>query len=108
MKKTLLLIGTLVTVAVHAQLSLVPMPAEVKMKKGKFSLSASTVLLTRNGADNAAADFFNAALKKKYGFTLKKVKTATADFIELTTLQSLLPGKDGAYRLNSMERKIII
>ncbi len=81
------------------QLSIIPEPAEVTMGKGNFTISHSTVLVVRNGVDKNTADFFNDYLKKNFGFSLKNVKSAQSNFIELTTLQTLVAGKEGAYSL---------
>ncbi|HEY6503795.1 MAG TPA: beta-N-acetylhexosaminidase [Chitinophagaceae bacterium] len=78
---------------------IIPRPANQKLNTGRFLLSASTVLVVKNGVDDNAAGFLNNYLKLYYGFTLKKVKTATSNYIQLTTLQTLVPGKEGAYSL---------
>ena len=99
MKKIVLLFIIAATLTATAQnnLNIVPMPASLKVNAGKFLLSPATVLVVKNGVDDNAADFLNNSLKKKFGLTLKKVKSATADFIQLTTLQTLVAGKEGAY-----------
>ncbi len=89
-------------------LNIVPAPANVKVNAGKFSLTSSTVLVIKNGVDDRAANFLNSSLKKKFGFSLKKVKTASANFIQLTTLQTLVPGKEGAYNLTASAKNITV
>jgi hexosaminidase len=81
------------------EISIVPKPAEIQNGNGKFSLSAATVIVVKNGVDDPSANFLNAYLKQFFGFSLKKVKSATSNFIQLTTLQTLVPGKEGAYSL---------
>ena len=81
-------------------INIIPQPVEVKPGKGNFTINSTTVLLVRNGVDNNTADFYNTYLKKFYGFSLKKQKSATKNYIEFTTLQTLLPGKEGAYTLS--------
>ena len=110
MKLIVLLLMVVLTLSVTAQnsLNIVPMPAEVKINKGIFSFSPSTVIVIKNGVDDYSADIFNNYLKAKFGFKLKKVKSAQANYIQLTTLQTLVPGKDGAYSLNVNPKNIII
>ena len=110
MKLIVFLLMVVLTLSVTAQnsLNIVPMPAEVKINKGIFSFSPSTVIVIKNGVDDYSADIFNNYLKAKFGFKLKKVKSAQANYIQLTTLQTLVPGKDGAYSLNVNPKNIII
>lgn len=89
-------------------LNIVPAPAAVTIGKGNFTLSATTALVVKNGADDKAADFLNNEIKKRFGFILKKAKKATTNFIQLNTLQSLLPGKEGAYTLTATAKTITI
>jgi hexosaminidase len=102
----LLLIG-LIAVA-QDNINIVPKPAEVKTGKGNFNLSAATVLVIKNGVDDKTADYFNAVFKSRFGYALKKVKTAKANFVQFTTLQTLLPGKEGAYSLNITSKSIVV
>jgi len=110
MKKILPALFVLSFVFAKAQnnLNLVPMPAEVKMGKGNFSLSPAAVILVKNGVDDASADFLNHCLQNNFGFSLKKVKAAAANYIQLTTLQTLVPGKEGAYTLTVNKGNISI
>jgi len=90
------------------EINIVPQPAEMTMGKGSFSLSASTVLVVKNGADDNTANFFNDYLKQFFGLKLKKVKSAASDYIQFTTLQTLVAGKEGAYSLSVSPKTIII
>jgi hexosaminidase len=89
-------------------LNIVPMPASIKINKGSFSFSPSTVIVIKNGVDDNSADLFNTYLKVKFGYKLKKVKAALTNYIQLTTLQTLVPGKEGAYSLNINSKSITI
>lgn len=102
-----LLLNSLITVAQN-NLNLVPRPAEVKMGKGNFSLSAATVLVIKNGVDDKTAELFNSSIKKRFGFVLKKVKSAQKNYIQFTTMQTLIPGKEGAYSLNVTSKNIVV
>ena len=108
MKKNMVFLCMLFSVHCFSQLNIVPMPASLKTGTGKFSLSAATVLVIKNGVDDRAADFLNNSLKKKFGFSLKKAKTAISNYIQLTTLQSLVPGKTGAYTLLATPQSITV
>jgi len=90
------------------QVSIIPQPANLVMKHGSFGLSASTVLVVRNGVDDNTADFFNDYLKLNFGLKLKKVKSAASNYIQFTTLQTLVPGKEGAYSLSVLSKTITI
>ncbi|MBL7742775.1 MAG: family 20 glycosylhydrolase [Chitinophagaceae bacterium] len=88
--------------------NIIPRPVEVKPATGSFSLSASTVIIVTNGVDDNSAGFLNSYLKLYYGLSLKKEKTATSNYIRLTTVQTLLPGKEGAYSLTVDPKGIFI
>jgi hexosaminidase len=101
-------LSLLIISTISAQVNIIPRPAEVKLTRGNFFLSPSTVIVVRNGVDDNAADFFNDYLKQYTGFSLKKTKTAKSNYIELTTLQTLVPGKEGAYSLTVTSKNIAI
>jgi hexosaminidase len=110
MKQTVTITFLLFSLLSNAQntLPLVPAPAEINISKGNFTISPSTVLVIKNGVDDNSAAILTDAIKKQYGFSLKKVKAAAANFIQLTTLQTLLPGKENAYALTVNSKAIII
>ena len=110
MKRIVLLLVTVCALSATAQniLNIVPIPATVKINKGSFSFSPSTVIVIKNGVDDYPADLFNNYLKTKFGFKLKKVKSAPTNYIQLTTVQTLVPGKEGAYSLNINSKSITI
>jgi len=109
MRLTISLLLIIVTFSLAAQeINIIPKPNELIRCNGKFKLNISTVLLLKNGVDENAADFFNDYLKHYFGFTLKKVKAAITNYIQLSTIQSLLPAKEGAYILNVSPKYISI
>ncbi len=110
MKLIVLLLIFMCTLSVTAQnsLNIVPMPADIKISKGSFSISPATVIVIKNRVDDYSPDLFNNYLKAKFGFNLKKAGSATSNFIQLTTLQTLVPGKDGAYSLNVNANNITV
>ncbi len=110
MKRIVLLLAIVCTLSATAQnsLNILPAPASVKINKGSFSFSPSTVIVIKNGVDDNSADLFNNYVKAKFGFKLKKVKFAPTNYIQLTTVQTLVPGKEGAYSLNINSKSITI
>lgn len=110
MKPIVLLLAIVCILSATAQnsLNIVPMPASIKINKGSFSFSPSTVIVIKNGVDDNSADLFNTYLKVKFGYKLKKVKAAPTNYIQLTTVQTLVPGKEGAYSLNINSKSITI
>ncbi|MBP6025005.1 beta-N-acetylhexosaminidase [Ferruginibacter sp.] len=108
MKRNILLCCLLFSVNCFSQLNIVPIPASIKINKGSFLFSSSTVIVIKNGVDDYSADLFNTYLKAKFGYKLKKVKAALKNYIQLTTVQTLVPGKEGAYSLNINSKSITI
>ncbi|MBC7947602.1 MAG: family 20 glycosylhydrolase [Chitinophagaceae bacterium] len=81
------------------QTAIVPRPMDVKAGEGRFVLNAATVLVVRNAVDNDAASFFTNYLSSYFSLTLKRARAASSNFIEFTTAQTLVPGKEGAYAM---------
>ncbi len=109
MKLSVLVLSIVATTVLSAQqVNIIPQPAEMKIGKGNFSISPSTMLVVKNGVDNNTADFFNDYLKQCFGFNLKKVKSAVSNYIQFTTLQTLVPGKEGAYSLTVAPKGVTI
>jgi hexosaminidase len=90
------------------QVNIIPIPANMKITKGSFTINASTVLVVWNGVDDNTADFFNDYLKQYLGFKLKKVKKVAPNSIQITTLQTFVPGKEGAYTLTATPKGVNI
>jgi hexosaminidase len=89
-------------------INIIPQPAEMTIGKGNFTISSSTALIVKNGVDNNTADFLNDYLKQYFGFKLKKLKSAQSNYIQFSTLQTLVPGQEGAYALKVSAKSIII
>lgn len=99
----------LVAVSLFGQeVNIIPKPMEMKMGNASFHIKPTTVIVVKNQVDNNAAGFLNSYLKRLYGLNLKIVKAATANYIQLTTLQTLLPGKEAAYSLSVSVKSINI
>lgn len=90
------------------QINVIPQPVEMKTGSGSFSITPSTVIIVKNGVDINSADFLNSYLKRFYNYKLKIVKAAASNYIQLTTLQTLVPGKEGAYSLNITGKTVTI
>jgi hexosaminidase len=90
------------------QINIIPQPAQMKINKGNFPLSKSTVMVVKNGVDDNTADLFNDYLKQYFGLKLRKVKAAPSNYIQFTTLQTLVPGKEDAYSLTVSSNAITI
>lgn len=108
--KLLKTIGALLfSTGIFAQdINIIPAPAELKKGIGFFPITSSTVIVVKNEVDKNAATFFSNYLQQYYGYGLKTAASATANFIELTTLQTLVPGKEGAYSMNITAKGVTI
>ncbi len=107
--KLLKTIGVLLfPVFAAAQVNIIPAPSSIVKGNGSFELNAATTIVVYNGADQAAADYFNSYLQQFYNLKLKTSNKAESNFINFTTLQSLLPGKEGAYSLHATNQNISI
>jgi hexosaminidase len=101
MQLKLCLLGIFSGVIANAQtVNIIPQPAEMKPGRGHFTINPATVLVVVNGVDNSTADFFNGYLQSFYGLKLKKANAAKANYIQFNTLETLVPGKEGAYTMN--------
>jgi hexosaminidase len=95
--------------ATAQEINIIPSPVEQKkLGPGTYVINTATVLIVKKGVDDNAANFFNRYIKQVYGFQLKKVKAAADNRITLNTLQTLLPGKEGAYSLSITSKDISI
>jgi hexosaminidase len=79
----LALVGTIFCTA--QQPNIIPAPLKAEAQKGSFTLSPTTVIVAGNRAEQATINFFNDYLKTYYGFSLKQVTTAKANYISLST-----------------------
>lgn len=101
MKITLSALLLLIGITVNAQqVNIIPQPQQLKVKKGSFVISPSTVLVAKDEGDKASASFFNKHLKTYYGFELKTVSSAAKNFIRFSTKKMIQAGTEGKYELN--------
>jgi hexosaminidase len=78
MKKVWFIATMILSMHLHAQVSIIPQPAELKMpeRAGAFTITAKTpIILEGSGLENSA-QFLNDYLKQVYGFTLPITKKA--------------------------------
>ena len=109
MRYILAILSILCVKCIQAQtVQVIPQPVSIKTGVGSYQINSKTVLVVSNGVDDNTADFFNIYIKQLYGRELKKVKQANNNYIKITTLQPLLPGKEGAYSLNVSSKGVSI
>lgn len=89
-------------------INIIPQPAELTKSEGSFTITPYTIMVVVNAADDKAVAFLNSYLQKFYGFQLRKAKTALFNFIRLTTAQTLVAGKEGAYTIDIDSKSIDI
>lgn len=94
--------------AIAQDISIIPAPVEVKKGTGIFFITPATVIVVKNEVDKDAADFLSNYLSQFYGYKLKTATSANTNFIQLTTLQTLVPGKEGAYNLEVTNKGVNI
>lgn len=83
----------------YAQVNIVPMPAEVKMGSGTFTLNKNTALLLEGNGLEKSAVVLNEYLQKQFGFTLKVKKQAAISNSIRLNYERMDNGIAGAYHL---------
>lgn len=83
----------------YAQVNIVPMPAEVKMGSGTFTLNKNTALLLEGSGLEKSAVVLNEYLQKQFGFTLKVKKQAAISNSIRLNYERMDNGIAGAYHL---------
>lgn len=111
MKKVLLACMLFSGIAVYAQqsLNIIPAPVKAEVKKGTFTVSASTkIVLEGSGLDKSAA-FLNNYLQEVYGFQLQvadgKSSSKNAIVLNFDKIENKIPG---AYNLTIDKSKVYI
>lgn len=92
-----------------AQVSIIPLPAEVNMPAtaGSFMMSASTPIFVEGSGMTNTIDFLNLYLKQVYGFTLKESKVKSGEGIRLN-FEKMDKPTPGAYTLQVRKEGIYI
>ena len=99
MKKFVFVLMFIPLIAISQSFPIIPQPVESKMTKGKFNISASTVIVVSNENQQPAAGFLNNYLKTYYGFTLKIAKEAKTNFIKLGVKTFIRPPDNDGYNM---------
>ena len=90
-----------VTAAVQAQaqntLPVIPVPVKAQVRTGQFIITEQTLIVDRNGREQATIDFFNNYLEKYYGFRLQTAKKPRKNSIVLST-RTFIKAPDNAER----------
>ena len=110
MNKFILTTALLISAAVNAQntLNIVPMPADVKIGKGNFTINKNTMIVMEgSGLENIAA-YFNDYLQRMYGYKLKFSGNATGNNNIVLNFERLDNEMAGAYHLNVNNKGIYI
>ena len=90
------------------QVHIIPQPLQVSNGKGHFIVNPETKLVITNQQDAATASFLNKYLFTNYGFSLKIVKTATSNYIQITSLTQQEGLKASGYHLQSTKEGVVI
>jgi hexosaminidase len=99
MKKILVILLLVCTLATQAQLNIVPQPVKAVTGTGSFKLSANTLLVLQDEGEKNTADFLNNYLQQYYGFRLQTGGNATSNFIRIGTKRFIQPGTEGKYEM---------
>ncbi|MEP6677260.1 MAG: family 20 glycosylhydrolase [Ferruginibacter sp.] len=108
MKKLIALLFVMMSVKTFSQLNITPMPAEVKMGKGNFTINRNTVIVLEGSGLEKTVDIFNGELQKMLGFKLKIVKVNPGKNTITLNFEKLDYKFPGAYNLTVDEKGIYI
>ena len=111
MAKLFLLLGGFLlccAASFEQQVHIIPQPSQVITGKGHFIVNPETKLVIANQQDAATASFLNKYLFTNYGFSLKIVKRATSNCIQITSLTQQEGLKAAGYHLQSTKEGVII
>ena len=100
MKNLLLALVLMGGISLQAQnVNIIPKPVDATIGKGNFTLSKNTVLVLTDDGELSTANFLNDYLQRYYGISLKTAKSATSNYIRLSTKKFIRPGTEGKYRM---------
>ena len=111
MSKLFLLLGGFLlccAASFEQQVHIIPQPSQVITGKGHFIVNPETKLVIANQQDAATASFLNKYLFTNYGFSLKIVKRATSNCIQIKSLTQQEGLKAAGYHLQSTKEGVII
>ncbi len=111
MIKSFLLLGSFILCCAPSfeqQVHIIPQPLQVSTGKGRFIVNPETKLVIANQQDATTATFLNKYLFTNYGFSLKIVKNATSNSIQITSLTQQEGLKAAGYHLQSTTKGVVI
>ncbi len=80
-------------------ISIIPQPAVLGIKKGMFTISASTYILAKEKQMENSVNFLNGYLKKYYGFSLKKDTKSRSRNVIILSYGKMENPTPGAYNI---------
>ncbi|MBS1497320.1 MAG: family 20 glycosylhydrolase [Bacteroidetes bacterium] len=95
MKKIIFLVAMSLYGRAFCQVNIVPMPAEVNLHTGEFTITPSTKIIVEGTNLEKTAEYFNTYLKKNYGFVLAVQKNgpeANSIFLNYDKLNDAIKG----------------
>lgn len=106
MKRITVLLLCFLSLSVFSQVSIIPKPNEVVMKKGHFRLNENTLIIAPREI-KFEGYWLKTALQKHYNLSLKQTPNLSAEsnFIQLQIVKG---GNASAYELNILENEIQI
>src|SRR5689334_2619568 len=88
---------------------IIPEPVSMRTLTGNFVLTKNTVLIVKDAEDTKTANLFNDYLQQVYRFQLPVNKTASNNFIQVTTLKFIKkPEHEEGYSLNVSKNGVVI
>lgn len=104
----LLLLAVIGCSAMAQEINIIPEPASLSVKTGRFALTRKTPIVVQDAGGRRSADFLNLYLRQYYGFSLPVQKTPSKNAIRLYTRKFIkAPDKD-AYSFESSSTGISI
>ncbi len=101
-RNCLLLLAVFSLTAAFCQtVNIIPQPAKLLLKPGKFVITRATKIVLTSDTDSATASYLNQYLKAQYGFALGIVKKATPKSITMGSSKKADNSIAGAYRFES-------
>ncbi|MCX2739057.1 glycoside hydrolase family 20 protein [Pontibacter anaerobius] len=104
MKRLLFLLLLIAQVTTAQNIHIIPKPASVQVKPGKFTITQNTTIAVADKEDRKAAEFLNEYLQEVYGFKLDIDKKEKKDYIRLSTRKPSKAAEKDAYTLNITEK----
>jgi hexosaminidase len=108
MKRILFILIILVSFKSYSQVNIVPMPAEIKMGKGNFTINKNTVLVLEGSGLESTANIFNEQLRAITGYKLKVQKNTPAKNAIVLNFERLDHTIPGAYNLTVDDKGVYI